>query len=306
MGNNLKKCPKCGSEVANVATECPICGYNFLIPQIVTKTKGKSIKGICSLVISIIALLSFSTKLGFVLSMVGLCLGVYVLFAKKEINYGTAIAGVVISLFALILFSSDSITPKEYSDKENKKSTNVVEKTKTPISDSNNSKKNEQKNNEEQSKKTPIPKKQFTPKPNKQTKKKKLTKVQYKKQCKLLYHDSIFFTKKNLEGKKVRLRLFIGEKKFFDTYVDSRTSDFIKKNKIQRTFYNCYVKRKGSTSYVSGGTVDVYLPANFKESKYKTGSYITVYGKVADFSTNTWTGYNSVSVVAKYIEKGKR
>jgi len=30
MEDNLKKCPKCGSEIANVATECPICNYNFL------------------------------------------------------------------------------------------------------------------------------------------------------------------------------------------------------------------------------------------------------------------------------------
>lgn len=132
------------------------------------------------------------------------------------------------------------------------------------------------------------------------------SKKEYKKKCKMKYHDALFFAKKNLKGKMVKLRLFIGEKKVFNTYVDSKTSDFIKKNKIQRTFYNCYVKRKGSTSYVSKGTVVIYLPKKFKESKYKTGSYITVYGKVAEFSTNTWTGYNSVSVVAKYIEKGKR
>ena len=57
---------------------------------------------------------------------------------------------------------------------------------------------------------------------------------------------------------------------------------------------------------MSGGTVYIYLPKKFKESKFKSGSYITVYGKISEFSTSSWTGYNSVLVVAKYIEKGKR
>lgn len=128
----------------------------------------------------------------------------------------------------------------------------------------------------------------------------------YKKKCKMKYHDSIFFSKKNLEGKKVKLRLFIGEDRYFNAYLDSETKRFIKKYKIQRTFYECYVKRKGSKSYVSNGTISVYLPKKFKASKYRAGKYITVYGKIVSFSTNTWTGYNSISVVAKYIEKGKR
>lgn len=132
------------------------------------------------------------------------------------------------------------------------------------------------------------------------------TKKAYKKKCKMKYHDALFFTKKNLKGKYVKIRLFIGEKRFFNTYVDSETSSFIKKNKIQRTYYECYVKRKGSKSYVSNGTVTIYLPKRFKADKFRTGNYITVYGKVASFSSSIWTGYNSVSVVAKYIEKGKR
>ncbi len=133
-----------------------------------------------------------------------------------------------------------------------------------------------------------------------------ISKKAYKKKCKMKYHDDIFFTKKNLKGKYVKLRLFIGESKFFDAYVDSNTRDLIKKNKIQRSFYECYVKRKGSNSYVSNGTVSVYLPKKFKASRYRAGKYITVYGKVSTFSKITWNGYNSVSVVAKYIEKGKR
>ena len=133
-----------------------------------------------------------------------------------------------------------------------------------------------------------------------------LSKKAYKEKCKVMYHDDVFFTKKNLKGKYVKLRLFIGEKRYFNTYVDSETAKFIRDNKIQRSFYECYVKRKGSTSYVSNGTVTIYLPKTFKPGKFRTGSYITVYGKVASFSRSTWTGYNSVSVVAKYIEKGKR
>ncbi len=133
-----------------------------------------------------------------------------------------------------------------------------------------------------------------------------MSKDAYKKKCKMKYHDAVFFTKKNLKGKRVKLRLLIGENAHFDTYLDSATQDFVKKNNIQRSFYKCYVKRKGNKSYVSNGTISVYLPKKFKASKYRAGKYITVYGKIASFSTNTWTGYNSVSVVAKYIEKGKR
>lgn len=153
---------------------------------------------------------------------------------------------------------------------------------------------------------TPKPKMNPIPKPTKKTQKEKLTKAQYKKQCKILYHDDVFFTKESLKGKFVKLRLFIGEDKFFKTNLDSATQDFIKKNDIQRDFYECLVKRKGETSYTSKGTVMIYLPKKFNSSKYGAGDYITVYGKVAEFSTNTWTGYNSVSVVAKYVEKGER
>lgn len=133
-----------------------------------------------------------------------------------------------------------------------------------------------------------------------------ISKGEYKKKCKLKYHDAVFFTKKDLKGKYVKLRLLIGEEKSFDTYIDSETKAFIKKNKIQRSFYECFVKRKGNDSYVSNGTVTIYLPKKFKSSKYKAGNYINVYGKVSTFSKNTWSGYNSVSVVAKYIENGEK
>lgn len=133
-----------------------------------------------------------------------------------------------------------------------------------------------------------------------------VSKNAYKKKCKMKYHDDVFFTKKSLNGKYVKLRLLIGEERHFDTYIDSETKKFINKNKIQRSFYECYIKRKGNKSYVSNGTVTIYLPKKFKASKYRAWKYITVYGKVSTFSKNTWSGYNSVSVVAKYIENGKR
>lgn len=105
MGNNLKKCPKCGSEIANVATECPICNYNFLKPQVTPKAfiKGKSKIGTYSLIAGIIGILLSFNELGFIISLVGIGLGIYVLFSKKELYYGTAIAGVVVSVFALMI-----------------------------------------------------------------------------------------------------------------------------------------------------------------------------------------------------------
>lgn len=115
MENNLKKCPNCGWEIARAATVCPNCEYNFLnesplgkkkSPQMLAKTKGMSIIGRYSLIISIIGLLFSLTELGVIFAIIGICLGAYVLFSKKELYYGTAIAGVVISIFALVIFSN--------------------------------------------------------------------------------------------------------------------------------------------------------------------------------------------------------
>lgn len=122
MENNMKKCPKCGWEIARVATICPNCNYNFLEQQ--NKKRNQSKLGICSIVIGVISLLFSSTELGVGLGIIGTVLAIYVLFSKKELYYGTAIAGVIISLFAIII----AIAPSD--NKMNNKNEHTVETTK--------------------------------------------------------------------------------------------------------------------------------------------------------------------------------
>jgi hypothetical protein len=104
-----------------------------------------------------------------------------------------------------------------------------------------------------------------------------------------------------MEGKLVKIKVFISESKFFDLFsTSSLRSDY----KVNRSFYGCKVKRKGNTSYASGGTTYVYTSKYTKsgKGKLKTGKYLTIYGKVIEYATTTWSGYNGVGILAKYIE----
>lgn len=332
----LIKCPECGKEVSDQAESCPNCGCPIF--RKVNKDKGNKDdgkKGIVnqqndsdrtdgisfqqveeqrkkqkeknytqrSMVVVLVGLL-FSLFFK-IISIILVFLGIYYIVRTKKNGFKIPIGNIVL-LCIMLMFSIISWNVphgKKISDNTQNKSqivstimpTEKVEETTTStVAPTPFIKKEEKRSIIKKIKKDKV------------SKKKKLSKKQYQAQCKMKYHDAMFFTKKNLKGKHVKLRLFIGEKKFFDRYVDSETSSFIKKNKIQRTYYECYIKRKGSVSYVSNGTVTVYLPKKIKSDKFRTGSYITIYGKVALFSNSTWTGYNSVSVVAKYIEKGKR
>lgn len=335
----LIKCPECGKEVSDQAESCPNCGY--LIFGKVNKHKennGGGNKGTVdqqnlsdrtdgiffqeaeeqridhkektkknytqrSMVFILVGLLfALFSK---IISIVLVILGIYYIVRTKKNGFKIPIGNIVL-LCIMLMFSVISWNiPFDQKTSDNaQKQSQIVSKI-MPT---------------EKGEEAPTPTVASTPfikkkkehsvikkiKQDKVTKKKKNSKKQYQAQCKMKYHDAVFFTKKNLKGKHIKLRLFIGEKKFFDRYVDSDTSSFIRKNRIQRTYYECYVKRKSSASYVSNGTVTVYLPKKFKSDKFRTGSYITIYGKVASFSNSTWTGYNSVSIVAKYIEKGKR
>lgn len=138
MENKLKKCPQCGCEIASVNTVCPNCSYNFLQSQVPAKThakiKGKSKIGTYSLVIGIFGILLSMSKLGLVFALIGICLGIYVLFSKKELYYGTAIVGTVISLIALMI-SIETLRGGNDSSKENNDEQQIVESTKLPAED---------------------------------------------------------------------------------------------------------------------------------------------------------------------------
>jgi energy-coupling factor transporter transmembrane protein EcfT len=152
--------------------------------------------------------------------------------------------------------------------------------------------------------KTPTKKKK-TSKKTKKTKKKKTTKLteqQYKKLCETMYYNKMIFTKKDLAGKKVKVYCYVEGGYRFDMYnLDSH--EFAKKYKINASFIECGVKRKGTTSYV-GKSINVYFPqkGQAKYENMKQGTYITIYGEIIEFARGNWDGYNIVGIRAKYIE----
>lgn len=99
----MKECPKCGWIISELADFCPNCEYKFVQYKTSQKAKEKekSKKGKYSLIIGILALLFSFTQLGIPLAVVGVILAFYVMFSKKELNYGSAIAGLILSLLAI-------------------------------------------------------------------------------------------------------------------------------------------------------------------------------------------------------------
>ena len=54
-------------------------------------------------------------------------------------------------------------------------------------------------------------------------------------------------------------------------------------------------------------TQNMWFSDNFglDPDEYKTGQKIIVYAQVISWSNNTWDGYNSVTIIPKYIEMEK-
>lgn len=134
-----------------------------------------------------------------------------------------------------------------------------------------------------------------------------LSKKAYKKKCKKLYYKNVFFGEKDLEGKLVKLNVFVKQSKYLTNESIMTNLDFYKKWQFKKGCYDVSVKRKGSNSYVGGGSVQLYF-SNKKKYKVDTswitaGSKFTVYGEVIEWNKYTWNGYNDVSVVARYIER---
>lgn len=133
-----------------------------------------------------------------------------------------------------------------------------------------------------------------------------LSKAKYKKKCKKMTYDDVFFGKKDLTGKLVKMNVFVKEN---CVYSPSSLSayEFQDKWKIKRYCYKVSVKRKKQNSYAGMGEVNLYF-SNKKNYKSDTswisrGKKFTVYGEVTEWSNNTWDGYNSVSVVARFVDK---
>lgn len=132
-----------------------------------------------------------------------------------------------------------------------------------------------------------------------------LSEAEYKEICETLWYDDVFFSKDDLEGKHVKLDLFVEEWRFFDENAayNVLASDFINKFNLQREFYKCGVQRENENSYV-GGQITMYFSNDYgySASNMTEGDHLIVYGEIIDYSTSTMDGYNSCSITPKYIE----
>ena len=137
---------------------------------------------------------------------------------------------------------------------------------------------------------------------------KELSEKEYKNKCKEMWYDEVFFSDDIFEGEYVKLHLFLSQKYYFskeDMYKDSVSSMF-KEYDLFTDFYKCCVLRKDTNSYV-GEQINVLFSQkyNLDPSNYKTGDKLVMYGQIISCSTNTWSGFNSVQFIPKYIEKEK-
>lgn len=109
-----------------------------------------------------------------------------------------------------------------------------------------------------------------------------------------------------MNGEMVKLDLFIEEYRIIDAkeIYDTTTTEFVNEYDLQRELYRCGVKRKDEDSY-AGGQIDMFFTNKYDcvPSDYNEGDHITVYGEIIDYSTWSWNGYNSCSIIPRFIEK---
>jgi hypothetical protein len=132
-----------------------------------------------------------------------------------------------------------------------------------------------------------------------------LTEDEYKALCAEIYYDEVFFGDTDLENTYVKLHLFLSEKYYFtnDNMLSDTWKNYDDKYDLNRDFYKCCVLREGTTSYV-GMQINMWFSNKNELSPddYKTGQKIIVYAKVISWSNNTMNGYNSITIIPKYVE----
>lgn len=132
-----------------------------------------------------------------------------------------------------------------------------------------------------------------------------LTEEEYKNSCTEMWYDDVFFSESSFKGKNVKLHLFLEEAYFFtaDDMLNTSNSEFYSRNNLYRDFYKCGVLRKDENSYV-GGQIDVFFNQDYgiAPSDYECGDTLIMYGEVVHCATTTWSGYNQVYFIPKYVE----
>lgn len=290
----LIKCPECGKEISDKALACPGCGYPIneetidiiasphRIDQPVNKVQKPApqkhnIVPVITIIITILAILMTGHVFGILLLLVALILSIISIFKGKTAIWA---AYTVLLLFLMLISLSkfcNTDDPKE--TKSTAQQVNAPIPMETPASQASG----------------PIASTDQV-----------LSEDEYKALCEELWYDDIFFSKESLNGKYVKLYLFIEEEKLItadDMIYDSLVSTFVHDHDLERTYYECGVLRQNTNSYV-GGQIELFIPkdSNCLPDDFGVEKKIVLYGEIINYSTVTWDGYNECGVIPRYIE----
>lgn len=127
----------------------------------------------------------------------------------------------------------------------------------------------------------------------------------YKSKCQEYFYDDIFFGDADLKGSYVKLDLMLSQKAYFtaEAIYSDTFREFDERYNLNRNLFKCCVLHKGETSYV-GQQISMWFSNDeeLRPENYETGQKVIVYGRVVSWSNNTKNGYNSVTIIPKYIE----
>lgn len=284
---------------------------------------------VISLVLGIIAILTFIIFVGWAIAIPGLIFGIIALRHGTE-KRGLAISGIVLSTISLLIFiillvvaifsvdlsdntdtNSTSTEQSRNSEQEDGELVRGGESTDKEINtDGVNTERDEPAAEKDDPKSAETTVQDESKKQVQESDPivdyNSLSDVEYKSLCVEKWHDDIFFSENNLEGTLVKLNLFIEESRFYDMNAMTTypVSDLVDEYKIQRDFYWCGVKRSPTEDSYVGGQVTLYFSNDYgmTASSYYPGERITVYGEIVSYSTISWDGYNSCYIVPRFIE----
>ncbi len=130
-----------------------------------------------------------------------------------------------------------------------------------------------------------------------------LSEEEYKEKCTEMWYEDITFSEEDLEGKYVKVDLYVEDQGIMDPY-NSLIYDKIKEYNLSTSCCLTGIYSKDTDSYGSGGDVGIMFSDDygFKSSDYVPGTYLTIYGKIIDYGIDRWSGHNSAWFMPKYIE----
>lgn len=134
-----------------------------------------------------------------------------------------------------------------------------------------------------------------------------LSEQDFKARCREMWYEDIAFSDKNLEGEYVKVKLYIEDSGVINPkkYYDSQVMELIQKYHLDRTISMVGIYSKDTDSYGSSKDLGVLYSLNtgYSGSDFMPGTYITLYGKIINYSVNKWDGHNSAYFMPKYIER---